>query len=35
MWDPRRCLEDFYELDLKDDERELILHGNAERILGC
>jgi predicted TIM-barrel fold metal-dependent hydrolase len=34
MWDPRRCLEDFYELDLRDDERELILHGNAERILG-
>jgi predicted TIM-barrel fold metal-dependent hydrolase len=34
MWDPRRCLEDFYELDLRDDERELILHQNAERILG-
>jgi predicted TIM-barrel fold metal-dependent hydrolase len=34
MWDPRRCLEDFYALDLRDDERELILHGNAERILG-
>ncbi|MDR1444172.1 MAG: amidohydrolase [Treponema sp.] len=33
MWDPRRCLEDFYELDLRDDERELILHQNAERIL--
>ncbi|MDR2746804.1 MAG: amidohydrolase family protein [Treponema sp.] len=34
MWDPRRCLEDFYALDLRGDERELILHGNAERILG-
>ncbi|MDR3147227.1 MAG: amidohydrolase family protein [Treponema sp.] len=33
MWDPRRCLEDFYALDLHDDERELILHKNAERIL--
>ncbi|MDR1970533.1 MAG: amidohydrolase family protein [Treponema sp.] len=34
MWDPRRCLEDFYELDLDDDERTLILHQNAERLLG-
>jgi predicted TIM-barrel fold metal-dependent hydrolase len=33
MWDPRRCLEDFYALDLRDHERELILHQNAERIL--
>jgi predicted TIM-barrel fold metal-dependent hydrolase len=35
MWDPRRCLEDFYALDLRNDERELILHGNAERILSA
>jgi predicted TIM-barrel fold metal-dependent hydrolase len=33
MWDPRRCLEDFYALDLDGEERELILHENAERIL--
>ncbi|MDR0731472.1 MAG: amidohydrolase family protein [Treponema sp.] len=33
MWDPRRCLEDFYALDLHDDEQELILHQNATRIL--
>jgi predicted TIM-barrel fold metal-dependent hydrolase len=33
MWDPRRCLEDFYALDLREDERELILHENAGRIL--
>jgi predicted TIM-barrel fold metal-dependent hydrolase len=33
MWDPRRCLEDFYALDLRDYERELILHQNAEKIL--
>ncbi|MDR0641081.1 MAG: amidohydrolase family protein [Treponema sp.] len=33
MWDPRRCLEDFYTLDLDGGERELILHKNAERIL--
>jgi predicted TIM-barrel fold metal-dependent hydrolase len=33
VWDPRRCLEDFYALDLNNDERELILHQNAERIL--
>jgi predicted TIM-barrel fold metal-dependent hydrolase len=33
MWDPRRCLEDFYALDLSGGERELILHENAERIL--
>jgi predicted TIM-barrel fold metal-dependent hydrolase len=35
MWDPRRCLEDFYALDLRDDERELILHENARRILSA
>jgi predicted TIM-barrel fold metal-dependent hydrolase len=34
MWEPLRCLDDFYSLDLRDNERELILHGNAERILG-
>ncbi|MDR0669271.1 MAG: amidohydrolase family protein [Treponema sp.] len=34
MWNPRRCLEDFYALDLHSDERELILHQNAERLLG-
>jgi predicted TIM-barrel fold metal-dependent hydrolase len=33
MWNPARCLEEFLELDLSADERELILHGNAERIL--
>jgi predicted TIM-barrel fold metal-dependent hydrolase len=34
MWNPARCLEEFRELDLSDDERELILSGNALRILG-
>jgi predicted TIM-barrel fold metal-dependent hydrolase len=34
MWDPRRCLEDFFSLDLDNNERDLILHANAERLLG-
>jgi predicted TIM-barrel fold metal-dependent hydrolase len=34
MWDPRRCLRDFRELDLSIEEQELILHKNAERIIG-
>jgi predicted TIM-barrel fold metal-dependent hydrolase len=34
MWDPARCLEEFCELDLSDDERTLILGGNALKILG-
>jgi predicted TIM-barrel fold metal-dependent hydrolase len=33
MWNPVRCLKEFLELDLSEAERELILHGNAERIL--
>jgi predicted TIM-barrel fold metal-dependent hydrolase len=35
VWDPRRCLEDFYMLDLDEGERELILHQNAEHILAA
>ncbi|MDR0602470.1 MAG: amidohydrolase family protein [Treponema sp.] len=34
MWDPAACLEEFNALDLGEDERELILSGNALRILG-
>ncbi|MDR0998823.1 MAG: amidohydrolase family protein [Treponema sp.] len=34
MWNPARCLEEFLELDLSERERELILHRNAEGILG-
>jgi predicted TIM-barrel fold metal-dependent hydrolase len=34
MWDPCRCLRDFRELDLSAEEQELILHKNAERIIG-
>jgi predicted TIM-barrel fold metal-dependent hydrolase len=33
MWNPARCLEEFLELDLSETERELILHGNAGRII--
>lgn len=34
MWLPKDELERFMKLDLTDDEREKILHGNVERILG-
>jgi predicted TIM-barrel fold metal-dependent hydrolase len=34
MWDPAACLGEFMSLDLRDDERELILYRNALRILG-
>jgi predicted TIM-barrel fold metal-dependent hydrolase len=33
MWDPVLCLEEFNRVDLRDDERELILCKNALRIL--
>ncbi|MDR2371244.1 MAG: amidohydrolase [Treponema sp.] len=33
MWDPASCLEEFNRIDLRDDERELILYKNALRIL--
>ncbi len=33
MWDMKSELECFYKMDLTDDERHLILHKNAERIL--
>jgi predicted TIM-barrel fold metal-dependent hydrolase len=34
MWDPRRCLQDLYDLDLSAGEQDLILYKNAERIIG-
>ena len=33
MWNPASCLENFLELNLSDDERELILHKNAAALL--
>ncbi|MDR0876779.1 MAG: amidohydrolase family protein [Treponema sp.] len=35
MWDPAVCLEEFNKLKLKDADRELILCGNARRLLGA
>lgn len=34
MWTAKEELERFYAIPLTDDERELILHKNAERLLG-
>lgn len=34
MWNPKSELERFMDVDLTEEERELILHENAERILG-
>ena len=34
MWDAKDELEKFYSMELTDEENELILHKNAERILG-
>jgi predicted TIM-barrel fold metal-dependent hydrolase len=33
MWDPASCLKEFLELDLCDNDKELILFKNAEKIL--
>jgi predicted TIM-barrel fold metal-dependent hydrolase len=33
MWEPGRCLKEFLELELSGEERELILHKNALRVL--
>ncbi|GAB6390950.1 MAG: amidohydrolase 2 [Treponematales bacterium] len=34
MWDPAACLAEFNQLRLTEEERGLILHKNAERLLG-
>ena len=34
MWDAAEELEQFYKIPLTDSERELVLHKNAERLLG-
>jgi predicted TIM-barrel fold metal-dependent hydrolase len=34
IWDPGLCLQDFLRLDLRDQERELILSENPRRFLG-
>jgi hypothetical protein len=33
MWDPAVCVQEFMEIDLSDNERELILWKNAQKIL--
>ena len=33
MWNPAEELKRFYRLQLKDDEQEMILHLNAEKLL--
>jgi predicted TIM-barrel fold metal-dependent hydrolase len=33
MWDPAACLDEFCSLDLSEDEKELVLWKNADRIL--
>jgi predicted TIM-barrel fold metal-dependent hydrolase len=34
MWDPAACLAEFQKLELSDTQKELILCGNAKRLLG-
>ena len=34
MWDHEEELERFNRLDLTDEEREMIFHKNAEKLLG-